>query len=250
MANHEPDPNFWRDTFRRLRLPFNRRRAMQRLREYHASPRTLDEVVSWAMDFGGGGLMRIKTLQRRSEITRLAEAVRELNPKLILEIGTARGGTLLIWSTLASEEVITCDLNDLTAQTPLFTRLPPPGSNCRVTLLSGNSHEPSFKARVAAALAGRQVDFLFIDGDHREAGVTADYLDYAGFVRPGGLIAFHDIVENQPLPTNQVYPFWQRLKQVAEVREFIDEPSQCGFGIGIMRVPESGAPALPDPASR
>jgi cephalosporin hydroxylase len=249
MANHEPDPNIWRDTLRQLRLPFNRWRALRRLRQYHEIPRSLDEVVSWAMDFGGGGLMRIKTLQRRSEITRLAESVRELHPSLILEIGTARGGTLLIWSTLASEEVITCDLNDLTAQTPLFTRLPPPGSNCRVTLLSGNSHEPDFKARVVAALAGRQVDFLFIDGDHRENGVTADYLDYSGFVRPGGIIAFHDIVANQPLATNQVHPFWQRLKQVAEVEEFIEDPAQCGFGIGIMRVPATGAPALPDRAS-
>ena len=200
------------------------------------------------MNFGGSGHMRIKTLQMRSEITRLAQAVQALKPKLILEIGTARGGTLLIWSSLATDEVITCDLNDLTPQTPLFTKLAPPDSNCRVTLLSGNSHEPEFKQRVAAALAGRKVDFLFIDGDHREAGVTADYRDYAEFVRTGGLIAFHDIVENQPLRTNQVHMFWQRLKQVAKVEELIDNPDQCGFGIGIVRVPEGGAPSVPSQA--
>lgn len=246
MPNHEPVPNLLRDSLRRLRLPFNRWRAMRRLREYHARHRSLDEIVDWAMNFGGSGHMRIKTLQIRSEILRLAQEVQALRPQIILEIGTARGGTLLIWSALASEEVITCDLNDLSAQAPLFSALPPPGSTCKVTLLSGNSHEPEFKARVEAALAGRQVDFLFIDGDHREAGVTADYRDYSGFVRPGGIIAFHDIVEKQPLPTNQVHHFWQRLKQVAEVEEFVNDPAQCGFGIGIMRVPTTGAPAVPD----
>lgn len=246
MPNHEPSPNFMRDLLRRIRLPFNRRYAMRRLAEYHAQPHSLEETVDWAMNFGGQGHMRIKTLQMRSEITRLAEAVRALEPRLILEIGTARGGTLLIWSALASEEVITCDLNDLDIPAPLFTRLPPPGSACKVTLLSGDSHEQAFKARVEKALAGRKVDFLFIDGDHRETGVTADYRDYSGFVRPGGIIAFHDIVEKQPLPTNQVYYFWQRLKAVAKVEEFVNDPGQCGFGIGIMRVPEGGAPALPD----
>lgn len=222
---------------RLLRQPFNRMYAEKRLREYHSKPRTLEEVVDWAMHFGGGGFMTVKTLQIPEEITRLARAVQSIQPRIILEIGTARGGTCLIWSYLASEQVITCDLNDMTRQRPLFSRFPPPGSNCKVTLLSGNSHDPDFKARVADELNGRQVDFLFIDGDHTEAGVEADYNDYREFVRPGGLIAFHDIVEKQPLPTNQVYHLWKRLRETAEVEEFIADSKQCGFGIGLLRVP-------------
>lgn len=230
---------------RALRHPFNARYAFKRLKDYHAQSRNLDEVVDWAMNFGGGGYMRIKTLQIPSEITRLAQAVQAIEPRIILEIGAASGGTALIWSTLASERVITCDLQDMSHQAPLFTKLPPPGSNCTVTLLSGDSHDPNFKARVARELVGRQVDFLFIDGDHTEQGVTADYLDYKEFVRPGGLIAFHDIVEHQPLPTNQVYHLWKRLKPLAATEEFVNDPGQCGFGIGVLHVPEQGAPALP-----
>ena len=229
---------------RALRHPFNTRYAFKRLAEYHAKPRSLDEVVDWAMNFGGGGYMRIKTLQIPAEITRLAQAVKAIEPRIILEIGAASGGTALIWSTLASERVITCDLQDMRHQAPLFTRLPPPGSNCTVTLLSGDSHDPDFRARVSRELKGRQVDFLFIDGDHTEAGVTADYNDYKDFVRPGGLIAFHDIVEHQPLATNQVFHLWKRLKTLAPVEEFVNDPKQCGFGIGLLHVPETGAPAL------
>jgi len=230
---------------RLLRQPFNARYAFRRLAEYHAKPRTLEEVVDWAMNFGGNGYMRVKTLQIPNEIMRLAQAVQAIQPRIILEIGTASGGTALIWSYLASELVITCDLKDMSYQAPLFTRFPPPGSQCKVTLMSGNSHSPEFKARVARELNGRKVDFLFIDGDHTEPGVTADYLDYKEFVRPGGLIAFHDIVESQPLPTNQVFHLWKRLKHLAPVEEFVNDPGQRGFGIGLLHVPEQGAPDLP-----
>ena len=230
---------FLKTLSRRLRQPFNSRYAHRRLREYHSKPRSLEEVVDWAMNFGGGGFMTVKTLQIPTEITQLAKAVQAIKPKIIVEIGTARGGTSLIWSYLASQRVITCDLNDMSFQRPLFSQFPPPGSNCKVTLLTGNSHEASFKARLARELNGEKADFMFIDGDHTEPGVEADYNDYKEFVRPGGLIAFHDIVEKQPLPTNQVYHLWKRLKVGADVQEFVANPNQCGFGIGLLRVPEA-----------
>ena len=222
-----------------LRLPFNRNFALRRLKEYHARPRSLEETVDWAMNFGGGGYMTIKSLQIRSEITRLARAVTALKPKIILEIGTARGGTALIWSSIASEEVISCDLEHRAAQKPLLESLTPPGSQCKVTLLTGDSHDAAFKQRLVRELGGRKVDFLFIDGDHTESGVTQDYNDYKEFVRAGGVIAFHDIVESQPLPTNQVYHLWKTIKPKAITEEFVNDPKQCGFGIGIVRIPEA-----------
>ena len=230
---------FFKRLSRLLRQPFNSLYAHRRLKEYHSKPRSLEEVVDWAMNFGGGGYMTVKTLQIPAEITQLAKAVQAIKPKTIVEIGTARGGTALIWSYLASGRVITCDLNDMNLQRPLFSQFPPPGSNCQVTLLSGNSHEASFKARLAQELNGEKADFMFIDGDHTESGVEADYNDYKEFVRPGGLIAFHDIVEKQPLQTNQVYHLWKRIKVGTDVQEFVADPNQCGFGIGLLRVPEA-----------
>jgi predicted O-methyltransferase YrrM len=37
------------------------------------------------------------------------------------------------------------------------------------------------------------IDFVLIDGDHRTTRAITDYVFWARFVRPGGLIAFHDI---------------------------------------------------------
>ena len=222
---------------RTLRIPINRYFAFRRLKEYHSHPRSIEETVDWAMQFGRYGYLTIHTLQKRSEIIALARAVAALKPKIVLEIGTARGGTLLIWSSIASAKAITCDLVHRPSQKSLLEALPPPGSACQVKLLTGNSHEAAFKQRVAQELNGQQVDFLFIDGDHTESGVAQDYNDYKEFVRPGGVIAFHDIVESQPFPDNQVYHFWNKVKTGQVTEEFVDDPKQLGFGIGIIRVP-------------
>ena len=89
----------------------------------------------------------------------------------------------------------------------------------------------------AKALAGKPVDFLFIDGDHTEKGVEQDFENYRGLVRPGGLIAFHDIAPNQKLATNQVQHFWKRIRGQHDTHESIADPKQIGFGIGVLRVP-------------
>jgi predicted O-methyltransferase YrrM len=36
------------------------------------------------------------------------------------------------------------------------------------------------------------IDFLLIDGDHREEAVERDWLEWSPFVKPDGVVAFHD----------------------------------------------------------
>ena len=223
--------------YRKLRLPLNRASAFRHLRRFHSRARTIEEVVDSALHFPSRGLMRVDSIQKRSEILALAKAVAVLKPRRILEIGTARGGTLFIWAQLGAETVVSCDLEDPGPKRSFYQAFPPPGSRCRVVHLSGDSHQSAFKQRIEQELAGKPVDFLFIDGDHTEQGVAADYRDYHALVRPGGIIAFHDIAERQSLPTNQVQHFWRKLKPQHSTEEFIDDPVQTGYGIGIVRVP-------------
>ncbi len=42
------------------------------------------------------------------------------------------------------------------------------------------------------------VDLVFVDGDHSEEGVRADWEDWHGFVEPGGAVLFHDARLSQP----------------------------------------------------
>lgn len=221
-----------------LRIPLHLLHARCRLAKFHQRARSIEETVEWAMNFGGKGRFKVKAVQIPSEIVCLAQVVVELRPGNILEIGTARAGTLFIWSQLASKRVVSCDLEDPGVRKYLYRAFPPLGSTCRVEALTGDSHNPAFRQRVAQAFGGEPVDFMFIDGDHTEAGVEADYHDYCGLVRPGGLIAFHDVVDKQPVPTNKVCLFWRRLKEKAKTMEFVANANQCGFGIGVVRVPE------------
>ncbi|MGD2054574.1 MAG: class I SAM-dependent methyltransferase [Gammaproteobacteria bacterium] len=226
----------FRDISRKIRAPFNRRSAFNKLKQFHSKKRSVDEIIDMAMDFKTRGLYRIDSVQQREEILALATAVQELNPVTILEIGTCNGGTLFIWSNLASECVITCDLNKTKIREELYKSFPPPSSSCEVISLTGDSHEQSFLEKVKQSLNGRKVDFLFIDGDHTEAGVRLDYKMYSSLVRPGGIIAFHDILEKHPVPDNQVYYFWKEIKQSTNSEEFVKDYNQTGFGIGIIRV--------------
>ena len=47
-------------------------------------------------------------------------------------------------------------------------------------------------SRRAASTWSGPVDFLFVDGDHDEAAVLADWSAWSRFVVPGGVVAFHD----------------------------------------------------------
>jgi predicted O-methyltransferase YrrM len=223
---------------RLVRLPYHRWHTLREIRKFHSSRRTPEEMVDMAMRFGMGHYLTIRTRQKRSEILRLVKVVQGLGPRVILEIGTASGGTLFLWSQIASQKVVSCDLLPRDRQADVYKRFPPPGSQCEVVPLCGDSHDGNFREEVGKELAGCKVDFLFIDGDHTEEGVARDYFDYKDFVRPGGIIAFHDIVEKQVIATNQVYFLWKKLQlQGLDTDEFVDDPDQCGFGIGIVRVP-------------
>ena len=234
-------PGFLQTLSRDLRAPFHRKQAFDALNKLHNENLPLEGVVERAIKLGTGGWYRVRSLQILSEITALAQEVAALKPKVILEIGTARGGTSLIWAHIAEQKLITCDLLDKKGFADLIRAFPPPDSRCDVSVMIGDSHSAEFRERVVRELDGEPVDFLFIDGDHTEAGVRQDYEDYSPLVRPGGLIAFHDIVDDQPLPTNQVQHFWKKIKPGQETKEFVNNPRQCGFGIGVLKVPETPA---------
>ena len=64
---------------------------------------------------------------------------------------------------------------------------------------------------------------------------------YGELVRPGGIIALHDIQRSDLFPDQQSDVYWQELKAKVRTREFIAEPTPgAGMGIGVIFVDESG----------
>lgn len=102
--------------------------------------------------------------------------------------------------------------------------------NCDLCVIQENSHHHATRRKVEEHLAGRQFDFLFIDGDHRYESIRSDYEMYSPFVRAGGMIALHDIAEQENGGGHQ---FWSELRSSHVYRELLMDPDQKK-GIGLL----------------
>jgi len=184
----------------------------------------------------------IRPIQIREEIKSLLLILDKVKPKVILEIGTARGGTLFLFSNIADEEatLISVDLYQTIEKRILFRYIKK--GKQKIFLIQGDSHKIETLRKIEGILKGRNVDFLFIDGDHSYEGVKKDFEMYSPLVRKGGIIAFHDIVPDYytryGIKTSswagEVYKFWNEVKEKYEHLEIVKDKNQDGFGIGII----------------
>ena len=123
-------------------------------------------------------------LEESLELFKQAEM---LLPKVILEIGVADGGSLLLWSKLLQEDglLIGIDAYSLMGWDLKTTK-------CKTVLIIGDSRGEQVVEETKKTLQGREIDFLRIDGGHDYVTAKSDFDKYSPFVREGGLIAFHD----------------------------------------------------------
>lgn len=145
----------------------------------------------------------VPVYQSLTEFGCLWEMAASIAARTVVEIGSLYGGTLWYWLQLPNVElVVSVDLIlDYEPMRPdvLAARSEWPAW-CRahnvtadeLRVVEGDSHDPA--TLEAASLD--EVDVLFIDGDHTYDGVEADFELWSPLVRPGGIVAFHDTVEN------------------------------------------------------
>jgi len=205
----------------------------QQIRELELSRLSLEELVGKVFQFCDSFFAPI---QIQSEILEALQEVRRLRPKYIVEVGTAGGGTLLLWSRVAHPEatIVTIDLpgakfggGSSYLRVPLLRRLPLRGQTLHI--IRGDSHHPQTVERTKGYLRGNPADFLFIDADHTESGVRSDYSMYSPLVRKGGMIAFHDIAIT--LPEYGVRTLWSELKTRHQTRDVLGKSTPVGIGL-------------------
>ena len=183
----------------------------------------------------------IRPLQVRSEFLTLAEKVAQLQPKTVLEIGTAAGGSLFLFCCCSAPHatVISVDLPHGKhgggyhwAKIPLYRKFA--RREQQLHLIRGDSHSSAVFDRVRSILRERKLDLLFIDGDHTYEGVKGDFERFSPLVRKGGMVVFHDIVEHPPETECAVDRFWNEVKTQFSHQEIIESPSQGWAGIGLL----------------
>ncbi len=194
---------------------------------------SLEEIVDGVFSYAGGFF---EPIQIREEILEALEEVRKLKPRFIVEVGTAGGGTMLLWLRVAHPQatIVTIDLpggefggGSSALRVPLFRRLGLPGQT--IHLIRGDSHDPATVELTRRYLDGNSADFLFIDADHTASGVRSDYAMYSPLVRPGGMIAFHDIGITRP--EYGVKKLWEELAATRPHRAILGNPLAYGIGL-------------------
>lgn len=168
------------------------------------------------------------------EIESALEAMAEARPRVMFEIGTFDGGTSLLFSRfLPTVETMLCV--DLYVKNKEMLRLLAPACQ-QLRFFDMPSYSPRTVDRVAKFLKGRMIDVLFIDGDHRYEGVKQDFLCYRRFLRDGGLVFFHDIVEDRGgrAWAGGVPRLWKELAPAYPHREYVQSRDQEGYGIGML----------------
>ena len=200
----------------------------------------LNKLVDFAFTFCFG---LIKPAQIRFEILQLLNIInKEKKPKYILEIGTMGGGTLFLFSRIASDDgvIISIDLPGgrfgggySATRKPLFNSFSL--KDQKIWLIRKDSHKRETFNEIKNILNGNKIDFLFIDGDHSYEGVKKDFEMYKSLVKNNGMIALHDIVKID-IKDIDVSKFWNEIESKYENIEIIKDRNQNWAGIGLIKI--------------
>jgi len=137
------------------------------------------------------------------------ELIVQLRPQLVIETGTAAGGSALFLATVFDAidcgEIVSIDSE------------PRPGrpTHPRVTYLTGSSTAPEILATVAVRAREKAPVMVILDSDHSRDNVLAELREYADFVTPGSYLVVedtnlsgHPVVRSfGPGPTEAIHDF-------------------------------------------
>ena len=148
-------------------------------------------------------------LQKPTELRFMMDILRAENARNILEIGAADGGLTLEFAKMVrlnhgmvySIDFFEGEHRDYKDE---------PAKDCIVEI-TGDSHAESTVKALAEKLNGTELDFLFIDGDHRIDGAIKDFMIYAAFVKKHGLVGLHDISKSGF--NIHIHNLWESIKK-------------------------------------
>jgi predicted O-methyltransferase YrrM len=175
--------------------------------------------------------------QKVTELSPLISLLKRRKLRTLVEIGTAKGGTLYAWCKIAEPDatIVSIDLpggpfgGGYTLKEKKTIRRYKRKYQ-KIYFLRKDSSKKTTIHALKTALRGSPVDFLFIDGDHRYTGVKKDFILYSPMVKENGLIVVHDILHHPKVPQCRVDRLWGILKKSYRFREITDPEDDRGWG--------------------
>jgi cephalosporin hydroxylase len=149
------------------------------------------------------------------------EIIHELRPDVIVETGTASGGSARflasICDLLGHGEIITIDVEER----------PGRPQHSRITYLQGSSTDPAVLERVRSKTQGRDRVLVLLDSDHRKAHVLSELTAYSELVTPGSYLIVEDTNLGHPArPDFGPGPMEAVVEFLADHPEFANDPSR------------------------
>lgn len=209
-----------------------------------------------------------------TEFAAFLQLLHDRSPRTVVEIGTGTGASIWAIGQIAGADtlLITVDIRDNSLMKgpfreavripPQLRRLPRPVLDLEFEYeeriyrrVIGDSHQIETRNLIESVMLTydrTSVDVLFIDGDHDEAGVRADFELYAPLVREGGLVGLHNTTHGS---------FWERVKdrpgwESAELKDrsdtlYFDDPAWKQMGIGLLtKLPDAALEEATSPPER
>ncbi|MDX1980706.1 MAG: CmcI family methyltransferase [Bryobacteraceae bacterium] len=167
-------------------------------------------------------------VQLPDDVLRLAEAVWQLRPGVIVETGVYEGGSALLFASLCR----------MTGRGRVISVEAAPRPGVRealaahgVKLIEGDSASPDTAERVRRLIRPGEQVFVFLDSDHSRNHVRAELEHYSPLVSPGSYIVVADtILEGEDTPGAAVAEFLKAHPEFIAGRPDPRFQAQADFG--------------------
>ena len=170
----------------------------------------------------------IPIIQYPQDIVAMQELVWKLKPDLIIETGVARGGSLILYSSIleliGKGEVLGIDIDIRTHNRnaieshPMFKR---------ITLIEGSSISEETIIKVRKYVTDKEVIMVLLDSNHTHEHVIEELKLYSSFVTKGSyLVVFDTVIDDLPdnLVSNRTWGKGNSPKSA--VHEFLKNHSE------------------------
>ena len=155
--------------------------------------------------WGGATFLGVKTWKWPCDLALYAEAVWEVKPHLIVETGTAFGGSALYFAHLMDAigwgKVVSVDLNEVQGHYPKHPRIAYVGGKSS-TSADAVAEVRGYVNHHCEPRAGKGRCMVILDSDHARAHVLSELATYAKFVTPASYL----VVEDTNVNGHPVYP--------------------------------------------